>query len=137
MTTSPQPPGTWLAGALRAAALGLYPDTAATELIIGHGTWLRRDDFTSRFIQHINSAIDGYELAQINWAAATAALDAGQLPCSGTEQRLLRLAASIAGGVPVSLRDTLPGLDNPTVDLLTTAIRHAAGIPPPIGICAI
>ena len=41
--------------------------------------------------------------------------------------RILRLAASIAEGFPVSLRDTVPGLDNRNLKLLTTAIRHATG----------
>jgi ABC-type cobalamin/Fe3+-siderophores transport system ATPase subunit len=66
------------------------------------------------------------------WESAIAALDAGQLPCSGGERRMLRLAASIAGGTPISLCDTLTGLDTSNIDLVTAAIRHAAGHPPPI-----
>jgi hypothetical protein len=119
--------------ALRAAALGLHPDAAGTELIISHAAWLHRGDFTGRFIQHIDSGADGYELARIDWAGVIAALDTGQLPCSGGERRVLRLAASIAGGMPVSLRDTLPGLDDSNIDLVTAAIRHAAGQSPPTG----
>jgi len=124
---------TTLEAALRAAALGLDPDTAGTELIISNGAWLRRHDFTTRFITRPASGIDGYELAKIDWAAAIAAIAAintGQLPCSGGEQRLLRPAASIAGGIPVSLHDTLPGLDSSNIDLVTAAIRRAAGYPP-------
>ena len=45
----------------------------------------------------------------------------------GGEQRILQLAASIAEGFPVPLRDTVPGLDNWNFKLLTTAIRHTAG----------
>jgi hypothetical protein len=33
----------------------------------------------------------------------------------------------MAEGFPISLRDTLPGLDNRNLKLLVTAIRHAAG----------
>jgi len=121
---------TTLEAALRAAALGLDPDTAGTELIISNGAWLRRHDFTTRFITRPASGIDGYELAEIDWAAAVAAINTGQLPCSGGGQRLLRLAASIAGGIPVSLHDTLPGLDSSNIDLVTAAIRRAAGYPP-------
>ena len=43
------------------------------------------------------------------------------------KQRILQLAASIAEGFPVPLRDTVPGLDNRNFKLLTTAIRHTAG----------
>lgn len=124
--------GNELHDALRAAAAGLYPDSAGTELIISHAAWLRRADFTSRFIHHIDSGTDGYELAAIDWASAITALDTGQLPCGGGERRILRLAASIAGGIPASLRDTLPGLDNTSIDQVTAAIRHAAGQPPAI-----
>jgi hypothetical protein len=41
-----------LPAALRAGAEGLYALEAATGLIIAHGTWLERDDFTCRFIRH-------------------------------------------------------------------------------------
>ena len=37
-------------------------------------------------------------MAVVDWEAAVAALEAGRLPCSGGEGRILRLAASIAGG---------------------------------------
>ena len=55
----------------------------------------------------------------------------GQLPLSGGERRILQLASSIAAGSPVYLRDAIPGLDNRNLQLLTTAIRHAAGQRPP------
>ncbi|MGH3397622.1 MAG: hypothetical protein ACRDPO_23300 [Streptosporangiaceae bacterium] len=45
----------------------------------------------------------------------------------GGERRILQLAASIAAGTPVSLRDAIPGLDNRNLQLLITAIQHAAG----------
>jgi hypothetical protein len=41
------------------------------------------------------------------------------------------LAASIAGGVPVSLYDTLPGIDRRNASLAVKAIAHAAGLPCP------
>ena len=40
-------------------------------------------------------------------------------------------AASIAAGTPVSLHDTIPGLDDRNLQLLITAIQHAAGQRPP------
>jgi hypothetical protein len=66
-------------------------------------------------------------MAEIDWAAAITALDAGHLPCSGGERRMLRLAASIADGTPVSLRDTLSGIDHHNVQLVITAVLHASG----------
>ncbi len=78
------------------------------------------------------SSTDGVTpMAQIDWDAAISALHAGQLPASGGERRILQLAASIAAGTPVSLHDTIPGLDSRNLQLLTTAIQHAAGQRPP------
>jgi len=113
--------------ALRAHAAGLYPDEASTELLIRHGGILHRDDF-ARFIHTGVSISDGTTLmAWIDWDAALNALHHGQIPLSGGEQRILQLAASIAEGCQISLRDTLPGLDHRNLELLITAIRHAAG----------
>jgi len=116
-----------ITAALRAHAAGLYPEEAGTELLIGHGGIVPRDDFAS-FIHTGTSISDGTTLmAWIDWDAALTALHDGQIPLCGGEQRILQLAASIAEGFPVCLRDTLPGLDNRNVKLLITAIRHAAG----------
>jgi hypothetical protein len=77
------------------------------------------------------SISDGTTLmAWIDWDAALSAPHDGQIPLSGGEQRILTLAASIADGTPVSLRQAIPGLDNRNLKLLTTPIRHAAGHPP-------
>jgi hypothetical protein len=43
---------------------------------------------------------------------------------------VLRLAASIAGGIPVNLRDNVTGLDQYNAQHLIEAIRHASGQPP-------
>ena len=116
--------------ALRAHAAGLHPDEAGTELLIRHGGIVHRDDFAG-FVHTGTSISDGTTLmAWIDWDAALSALHHGQIPLCGGEQRILQLAASIAEGFPVCLRDTLPGLDNRNLKLLTTAIRHAAGHPP-------
>ena len=66
-------------------------------------------------------------MASIDWPAAITALDTGNLPCSGGEQRMLRLAASLADGIPVDLRDTLTGLDNHNISLVIAAVLHASG----------
>ena len=80
-----------LAAALRACAAGLLPLEAGTELLIVNATFLRRADFTTRFICHGTS--DGTPTAAIDWDAAITALDTGGLPCSGGERRILQLSA--------------------------------------------
>ena len=120
-----------LIAALRASAAGLYPDEAGSELLISHGGFLYRSDFTG-FVDTFTSISDGTTpMAQINWDAAISALHDGQLPVCSGERRILQLAASIAAGSPVCLRDTIPGLDSRNLHLVITAIRHAAGQRPP------
>jgi hypothetical protein len=114
-----------LAAALHACAAGLYPLEAGVALLAGNGTFLHRDDFTTRFITCGTS--DGTPMAAIRWDAAITALASGDLPCSGGERRILQLAASLAGGIPVDLRDAATGLDDHNTALLLTAIRHATG----------
>jgi hypothetical protein len=70
---------------------------------------------------------DGAVMAAVDWEAAVGVLAAGGLPCSGGESRVLRLAASIAGGVPVDLREALTGLDEANSVLVAAAVLHAAG----------
>jgi len=109
-----------LPAALRAGAAGLYALEAAAGLIIAHATWLTRDDFTC-FIAH------GTQTAAIDWEAAVAALEAGCLPSSGGERRMLWLAASLAGHASVILGDAITGLDDRNTGLLVKAILHASG----------
>jgi len=44
---------------------------------------------------------------------------------------MLLLASSIAGGTPVSLNDTLVGIDSRNASLTVRAVAHAAGLPYP------
>jgi len=123
-STHPAEPG--LANAVRAGAAGLYSLEAACDLVIGAG-WLHRDDFT-RFIGTGTSITDGItELAHIDWQAVISSRDAGLLPCGSGENRILRLAASIAAGIPVDLNDALSGLDEASISLIVRAVRHANG----------
>ncbi len=114
-----------LAAGLRAHAQGLCCLQAAAELLIAQ-TWLHRDDFTSRFITVHPGIGSGQPAAVIDWPAAIAALGSS-LPCSGGEQRILKITASLADGIPVDLQDTLTGLDDRNVQLLITAVLHASG----------
>ena len=117
-----------LTAALRACATGFYPLEAGVALLAGNGTFLHRDDFTSRFITADTSISDGTTLmAAIDWDAAITALHAGELPCSGGERRILKLSSSLAAGIPVDLRDAVTGLDDGNIARLVTAILHASG----------
>ena len=69
----------------------------------------------------------GAVMAEADFEAAARALEAGALPCSGGEGRVLRIAASIAGGVPVDLREAVTGLDENNAVLAAAAVLHAAG----------
>ena len=114
-----------LTAALQAFAAGLYPLEAGVALLTSNGTFLRRDNFTSRFIEHGTSG--GTPMAAIDWDAAAAALASGDLPCSGGERHVLQLSASLAGGIPVDLRDAVTGIDDGNIARLVTAILHASG----------
>jgi len=120
-------PGRWqLTAALRAGSKGMYCDQAATELLIRHRSWLRRDDFTARYIL-IGTSQAGDITAAIDWEEAITALHAGDLPCSSSEAAILGLAASFATATPVVLRHAITGLDQANLYLVTNAIRDAGG----------
>ncbi len=124
-----------LTTALRACAAGLCPLEAGVALLAANGTFLRREDFTGRFITTGTSISDGVTLmAAIDWDAAITALHAGELPCSGGERRLLQLSSSLAGGTLVDLRDAVTGLDDDNIARLVTAILHASGKRPEPGL---
>lgn len=114
------------AAALRAGASGLHASEAACDLLI-NSPWPHRADFT-RFINTATSITDGVtNLAHIDWAGAITALRAGELPCSSGERRILHLAASLADGYPVDLREALTGLDEANLNLVVHAVQHASG----------
>ncbi len=119
-----------LPAALRASAAGLLALEAAVNLLIGHRRWLTRTDFTGKFTETFPSLTDGTPMAVVCWPEAIAALDLGQLSGSGSENRVLRLAASLADGIPVDLQNAVSGLDDTNLQHVVTAIRHAAGRPP-------
>lgn len=90
-------------------------------------SWLGRSDFIDHFVTLDRGLFDDRLMATVDWAAAITALEDGTLPCSSGEQRMLRLTASLASSVPVDLQATVTGIDQHNLDLLITAIRHAAG----------
>jgi hypothetical protein len=119
-------PADRLACLLRDAAEGLCADVAAVDLICRHGHFLHDPAFR-RIIAAGSSITTGQPLAVIRWNAAIHALESGHLPCSGSEQAVLRIAASLAGGIAVSLRDCLGNLDRRNITLVTDAITAANG----------
>ncbi len=119
-------PAGQLACLLYDAAEGMCADVAAVMLIDRHGHFLHSPAF--RRIIAAGSSITGQPLAVIRWKAAIHALEAGQLPCTGSEQAVLRIAASLADpGIAVSLRDNLGNLDHRNIALVTDAIKAANG----------
>ena len=117
-----------LPAALRAHAQGLHCLEAAVELLISHATWLRRGDFLHHFVHTTTPGPNNPTLiAAIKWPEAIAALEQGKLPCSGAEGRMLRLAASLAAGIPVDLRDALTSLDSHNTELVSHTVKQATG----------
>lgn len=112
---------------MRAWAKGLLCLEAAVELLIGHRWWLCRSDFLDVAVEPGREVFSGQVMAAVDFEAAAACLEAGELPCSSGEGQVLRLAASIAAGVPADLREILTGLDRANSGLAVAAVLHAAG----------
>ena len=68
----------------------------------------------------------GCHVAAIDFAAAADAVQ-GVLPCSDGERQVLLVAASIAGGIPVDLREAALCMDAANAARAAQAICHAAG----------
>jgi hypothetical protein len=117
---------TELAAMLRTYAHGIHPWEAATELLIAHETWLLRTDFTTDFITVHHDRLGGS--ASVDFISAVQALDGGDLPCSGSEANVLRIAASLATNtIPVNLGQVMAGLDIRNMRLVLEAVAHANG----------
>jgi hypothetical protein len=112
---------------LRAWAEGLLCLEAAVELLIGQRLLLFRGDFLGVAVEPGWQVFGGQALAAVDFEAAATALEAGELPCSSGEGRVLRLAASFAAGVLVDLREVLTGLDEASSGLAAAAVLHATG----------
>jgi len=115
-----------LAALLRGTAAGTLADAAAAGLIIAHGHFLHDPAFR-KIIAAGSSVADGQPFAVIRWNAAVTALELGSLHATGPERAVLLIAASIAEGTPVSLRDCLGSLDRRNIALVASAITAASG----------
>ena len=68
----------------------------------------------------------GREVAAVDFAAAAAAVQ-GVLPCSDGERQVLLVAASIAAGILVDLREAALCMDADNAARAARAVCHAAG----------
>lgn len=68
----------------------------------------------------------GREIATVDFAAAAHAVQ-GTLPCSDGERQVLLVAASIAAGIPVDLREAVLCMDAVNAARAARAVCHAAG----------
>ena len=100
---------------------------AAADLLIEHRSWLLRADFVDEFVEVIDGTPGDAPMAFIDWVAALEALESGRLACSSSEAQVLRIAASIAEGIPVDLRDATYGLDWANAQRVAGALVRAAG----------
>lgn len=114
-----------LASGLRVWAAGDCAHEAIVELLIGHDHWLRRRSFTDSFMTWSDDGRTVYPELE----AATACLDAGDLPCSTSEKIVLRIAAALAG-VETSVRlSWLNQLDDENARLVAEAVWVVCGRP--------
>lgn len=110
--------------ALREWARGVYTEEAAVELLIRSG-WTRRTSFLDDVVvgsrqPGVRPWVDWETLGQI----LTGDRDSGILAASGGEQRVLRIAHSLAAG---ELGALVPGLDRDVTAMVLAAVAHANG----------
>ena len=122
--------GDELRAALLRAASGVHTTEAAIRLLLAHGSWtLRLDGAGLITVSEATTAAGSKSCyAEVLWEEVIANIDAGHLLIgSGSEIRLLRIAASLAAGIPVDLADAVTGLDSHNLALVLAAIAHANG----------
>jgi hypothetical protein len=125
--SAPAMPAAHLACLLQDTAAGISADDAAVTLIARHDHFLHQPGFR-RIITTGSSIYSGEPVALIRWKAAIHTLDTGLLPCSSSEQAILRIAASLGDhDIPVHLRSVLGCLDRRSIALVTAAITAANG----------
>lgn len=117
---------TELAAALTAETAGTIAAEAGVQLLTQHENWLTRQDFR-RFVDYEADPeiTGGAPMARVRWLEAVAAVDTGQLRATGSQENILRLAASLIAGVPVDLRAATSGFGRATRDLVAAALQKA------------
>jgi hypothetical protein len=106
--------------------MGWLPAEAAAELLISHRVWLLREDFLQVAVEVGWEPFRDREVAAIGFAAAADAVQ-GMLPCSDGERQVLLVAAGIAEGIPVDLREAALCMDAVNAARAARAVCHAAG----------
>lgn len=99
---------------------------AAVELLIAHGRWLRRTDFLDQVAFTGTDFDTDLTSTGIEWTLAVNALEQG-LACSPADESLLRIAASLARGIPLDLRRAMAGLDDSSTAHVMEALGRVAG----------
>ena len=94
--------------------------------MIGHRVWLLREDFLQVAVEARWEVFRGRQVAAVDFAAAAYAVQ-GMLPCSDGERQVLLVAASIAEGIPVDLREAAFCMDPVNAARAAQAVCHAAG----------
>jgi len=102
---------------------------AAIGLLVGHGFWLHDEAFVFGFVRLWFSDGDGTLRASLDWRAAAAVSQESWrlLRASDSDGQVLRIAASLADGVPVDLRDAVSGLDETSIGLVAVAVLAGSG----------
>jgi hypothetical protein len=116
-----------LAAALRLCAAGGITSVAATELVIAHGHWLRREPFLRR-VEWL-PADDVYPAGAVpDWPAIQQLLDNDPdrelLYDTTSERGVLGVAAAIGNGW---LGNALTSCDSTNVRLIARAVLYAGG----------
>ncbi|HWG61796.1 MAG TPA: hypothetical protein VG253_08800 [Streptosporangiaceae bacterium] len=116
-----------LAGQLINHAQGLHAASAAIELLCAHRAWLGKPAFVSRYAI-TGTYTTGERYAYIDWSNAITALDTGHIHGSGSENNILRIAASLGDpDIRVQLACVLSNLDLTNIGLVTAATFRANG----------
>jgi hypothetical protein len=102
------------------------PTEAAAELLISHRAWLLREDFLQVAVESGWDVYRDRHVAALDFAAAAEAVQ-GILPCSDGERQVVLVAASIAEGIPVDLREAALCMDAASAARVAQAVCHAAG----------
>lgn len=95
--------------------------------MIDHGSWLSRSDFVSVAVEVVDGEPGDLPMGFVDWPAGLEALESGRLACSSSEAQVLSIAASLAEGIPVDLRDATCGLDRANARRVADALVQAAG----------
>ncbi len=130
MTINDHLSGDELREALLRTASGVYTSEAAIRLLLAHGSWpVRLDGAGLITVSEATTAAGSNSCyADVLWEEAIATIDAGNVSWgSGSEIRVLRIAASLATGIPVDLGDAVTELDRQNLGLVLAALSHANG----------